>query len=106
MRVRTSPFVVTLVAGALTGTMALTTSTALASSHHGNGSSTKNVTVKGNCNAVGSNNNVHCVTISHRHGHGGNGDFGHHRGDPGLGHGLEDVVSGVGDVLGGLLGGL
>jgi hypothetical protein len=92
--------------------MAVTSTTAFASSH-GSHNSSKSVKIKGNCNVVGNNNNVHCVTVSHSHRHGGGGgggDFGGggfgRRGDIGLGHGLEDVVGGVGDILGGLLGGL
>jgi hypothetical protein len=83
--------------------MALTSTTAFASSHHG-GSSKVTVKGNGNCTVVGNNNSVHCTSVSHSHRHGG--DFNGRRGDPGLGHGLEDVVSGVGDILGGLLGGL
>jgi hypothetical protein len=109
MRLRTSPFVLAIVACTATGSMALTSTTAFASSHHG-GSSKVTVKGNGNCTVVGNNNSVHCTSVSHSHRHGGGGgggDFGgRHRGDPGLGHGLEDVVSGVGDILGGLLGGL
>jgi hypothetical protein len=96
MRLRSSPLVLGLIACTASGTMALTSTTAFASSnHHG---TTKSV--KGNCNVVGNNNTVHCTTVSHRnHGHGhGNGDFnGRHHGG---------ILEGVGDILGGVLGAL
>jgi hypothetical protein len=79
--------------------MALTSTTAFASSHHG-GSTNVKVKGNGNCTVVNSSH-VTCSVSRHGHGH-GNGNGGN---DFGLGHGLEDVVGGVGDILGGLLGG-
>lgn len=110
MRLRTSPIVLTALACTVSGTMALTATTAFASSTHGSHNSTSHVKVKGNCNVVGNNNNVHCTTISHSHrshGHGGfegggfeGGGFGGDR----FGHG--GILEGVGDIVGGLLGAL
>jgi hypothetical protein len=99
MRLRSSPLVLAIVACTASGTMALTSTTAFASSHGGH-NSTKSVKIKGNCNVVGNNNNVHCTSVSHHgHGHGnGNGDFnGRHHGG---------ILEGVGDIVGGLLGAL
>jgi hypothetical protein len=85
--------------------MAVTSTTAFASSH-GSHNSSKSVKIKGNCNVVGNNNNVHCTTISHSHrshGGGGGGDFG------GGGFGFRQhggILEGVGDIVGGLLGAL
>ena len=101
MRLRSSPLVIGALAIATTGSLALTTTTAFASSHHGSGhNSTK---IHGNCNVVGNNNNVHCTTISHSHRHGGGG------GEGGFGGGEfhhGGILEGVGDVVGGLLGAL
>jgi len=100
MRLRSSPLVIGALAIATTGSLALTTTTAFASSHHGSGHN--KTSIHGNCNVVGNNNNVHCTSISHSHRHGGGGgDFGgggefHHGG----------ILEGVGDVVGGLLGAL
>jgi hypothetical protein len=94
MRLRSSPLVLGALAIATTGSLALTTTTAFASSHHGNKTS-----IHGNCNVVGNNNNVHCTSISHSHRHHGEGEFGgefHHGG----------ILEGVGDIVGGLLGAL
>ncbi len=102
MRLRSSKLVLAAVAFTATGTMAVTTTTAFASSHHG-GSTKTTVKGNGNCTVVNSSH-VTCNVSRHSHGHGnGNGHGG--RNDTGLGHGLEDVVGGVGDILGGLLGG-
>jgi hypothetical protein len=98
MRLRSSPLVLGALAIATTGSLALTTTTAFASSHHGS-SGHNSTKIHGNCNVVGNNNDVHCTTISHSHrNHGGGGDFGfrHHGG----------ILEGVGDVVGGLLGAL
>jgi hypothetical protein len=97
MRLRSSPLVLALVACSATGTMALTSTTAFASSGHSSHGSTK-VSVKGNDNCtIVNSKNVHCTTVSrsHRHGHGD--EFGRHHGG---------IVEGVGDILGGLLGAL
>ena len=99
MRLRSSPLVLGALAIATTGSLALTTTTAFASSHHGSGHN--KTSIHGNCNVVGNNNDVHCTTISHSHRHrgGGEGDFGdrfHHGG----------ILEGVGDIVGGLLGAL
>jgi hypothetical protein len=104
MRLRSSKLVLALVACTATGTMAVTTTTAFASSSHHGGSTKTTVKGNGNCTVVNSSH-VTCNVSKHGHGNGhGNGHGG--RNDPGLGHGLEDVVAGVGDILGGLLGGL
>jgi hypothetical protein len=104
MRLRSSPLVLALVACTATGTMALTSTTAFASSggHSSHGSTKVTTKGSGNCTVVNSKN-VTCNVSKHHHGGGGHGGHGG-RGDVGLGHGLEDVVSGVGDILGGLLG--
>jgi hypothetical protein len=88
---------VTLLAGAVAGSMALTSTTAFASSSHSSHARTV-VVVKGNCNAVGHSSVDHCTSISrsHRHGH-GNGEFDRHHGR---------ILEGVGDIVGGLLGAL
>ena len=106
MRVRTSPIVATLLAGALAGGLALpSTTTVFAKSGHS--SHSKSVTVvKGNCNAVNGSSVSHCVVISHSHRHGHNGEFEFHHHHGAIGEGLGDITEGVGDVLGGLLGGL
>jgi hypothetical protein len=99
MRLRSSPLVIGALAIATTGSLALTSTTAFASSHHGSHNKTS---IHGNCNVVGNNNNVHCTTISHSHRHHGGGgerEFGgdfHHDG----------ILEGVGDIVGGLLGAL
>jgi hypothetical protein len=98
MRLRSSPLVLGLVAVTASGTMALTSTTAFASSSHSNHGSTK-VSVKGNNNGctIVNSKNVHCTTVSHKRGHGnGNGDR-HHGGG---------ILEGVHDILGGLLGAL
>jgi hypothetical protein len=113
MRVRTFPVAVTMVAGAVAGSLALSPATVLASSSHGSHYKSKNVTVvKGDCNAVnGGTISGKCVTVSHSH-HGYDGDgyyadggyyyyHGHRVGK--IGEGLGDVVEGVGDVLQGVL---
>lgn len=102
MRLRTSPLVLGLIACTATGTMALTSTTAFASSgsHSSHGSTKVTTKGNGNCTVVNSKN-VTCTVSKHHHG-GGNGDHGG-RHDVGLGAGLEDVVSGVGDILNGLL---
>lgn len=100
MRLRSSPLVLGALAIATTGSLALTTTTAFASSgHHSSGHN--KTSIHGNCNVVGNNNNVHCTSVSHshRHGGGGGGEFGgefHHGG----------ILEGVGDIVGGLLGAL
>ena len=101
MRLRSSPLVLSVMAVTVTGAMALTSTTAFASSHHG--SKTK---ISGSCNVVGNNNSVHCTSISHSHRHGGGG-----YGDGGYGGGYGDyhhggILEGVGDIVGGLLGAL
>ncbi|HEY2702616.1 MAG TPA: hypothetical protein VGL20_02895 [Candidatus Dormibacteraeota bacterium] len=107
MRLRSSKLALAVVAFTATGTMAVTTTTAFASSHHGGSTKT---TVKGNGNCTVVNSSHVTCNVSKHNGHGGNGGNWHGghggRNDPGLGHGLEDVVAGVGDILGGLLGGL
>jgi hypothetical protein len=99
MRVRTVPIAVSLVATALAGSMALTGTTAMASSGHS--SHSRNVTVvRGNCNAVNGStvNNCTVISHSHRHGNGNGGEFFNRQ------HG--GILEGVGDVVGGLLGAL
>jgi hypothetical protein len=105
MRLRSSPLVLGLIACTATGTMALTSTTAFASSSHSShNNKTTKVSVHGssNCTVVGNNNTVHCTTVSHRsHGHNGHGDrdfdFGRHH---------DGILEGVGDIVGGLLGAL
>jgi hypothetical protein len=86
--------------------MALTSTTAFASSggHSSHGSTKVTTKGSGNCTVVNSKN-VTCNVSKHSHGHGGDNGHGrgHGRHDVGLGAGLEDVVSGVGDILNGLL---
>ncbi|MEA2671087.1 MAG: hypothetical protein QOG45_1307 [Chloroflexota bacterium] len=101
MRLRSSPLVLGLIACTASGTMALTSTTAFASSHGSHSAKTTKVSVHGsnNCTVVGNNNTVHCTTVSHRHRGNGdnNGDFGRHHGG---------ILEGVGDILGGVLGAL
>jgi hypothetical protein len=104
MRVRTVPIAASLVAGALAASMALTGTTALASTSHSSsgGSHSKTVTiVKGNCNAVNGSTINHCTTVSHSH-----GSHGHSYYYDQFGHRHDGILEGVGDIVGGLLGAL